>query len=276
MPRLIALSIAFASLLSVTLSSPTESHAAAQIAAHRAVYDLTLKDSKERSGVENVEGRMVIELSGSSCEGWTVTFRMINRYLLKQGITRLADNRSSSWESSDGDQLRFSQRQYIDSRLEEEHLLKVDRKPNASGYRGEISKPAKGEFELDGSAVFPVRHQVRLIDAAVEGRTFDRSIVYDGSEGAKAYLAVAFLGKPLQEFTQEGNGAAPLNDIRAWPVTISYFSTDNIAQEGVPVYQVSFRMFENGVAGDLVLDYGDFVLKGKLSDYEALEQSTCD
>ena len=38
-------------------------------------------------------------------------------------------------------------------------------------------------------------------------------------------------------------------------------------------YQVSFDMYENGVATGLVLDYGEFALSGKLADLKMLEAS---
>lgn len=249
--------------------------ALAGIATHRAIYDLTLKDSNDRSGIQGVRGRMVIELTGGACEGWTVTFRMINQYLLQRGLSRLSDSRSSSWEADDGTMLRFSQRQYIDNRLEEEVLIKVDKPTEKDQLRGKMSKPSAGEFKLPSATIFPVRHQIRLVEAALAGQSRDRSVVFDGSEKSKAYVAVSFIGMELEDATQAGDGAADLSKLRVWPVSISYFSTDDTAKEETPVYQVSFRMFENGVAGDLVLDYGNFVLDGKLTTYEPLAPADC-
>jgi hypothetical protein len=249
-----------AGLLAVSSGLPAQ----AGMAAHRAVYDIALKDSNDRSGVQGVDGRMVIELTGGTCEGWTVTFRMINQYLLQRGV------------SDDGRQLRFSQRQYIDNRLEEEVLIKVDKVDDEDRLSGKMSKPADEKFKLPAGTIFPVRHQIRLIDAALAGDTLDRSVVFDGSEKSKAYVAVSFIGNQLKNLSQDGKGADELTKLKSWPVSISYFSTDDAAKEETPIYQVRFRMFENGVAGDLVLDYGNFVLDGKLSSYEPLATASCD
>ncbi len=43
----------------------------APFAPHRAVYELSLADSTAGSGVSGVSGRMVYELSGSACDGYT-------------------------------------------------------------------------------------------------------------------------------------------------------------------------------------------------------------
>jgi hypothetical protein len=247
----------------------------AQLAPHRAVYDLSLKNAAERSGINNVRGRMVIELTGDACEGWNVEFRMINQYVLQRGETRLADNRSTSWEDGEGNRLRYSQRQYIDNQLQEEILVKADRAPNGNGLVGRMSKPDKKEFELPSDAVFPAQHQRRLVEAALAGESSERSVVYDGSEGTKVYVAASIIGAEQKDVEQGGEGVAPLRDLRAWPVSISYYSLDDAENEGLPVYQVRFRMFENGVAGDLELDYTDFVLTGKLSSFNLLQGGDC-
>jgi hypothetical protein len=56
-------------------------------------------------------------------------------------------------------------------------------------------------------------------------------------------------------------------------MTVSYFALEGNAE--VPEYQVSFDLFENGVATGLVLDYGEFALAGKLADLKMLEASEC-
>ena len=34
----------------------------------------------------------------------------------------------------------------------------------------------------------------------------------------------------------------------------------------MPEYRISFKLYENGLTRDLEMDYGDFVIKGKLVD----------
>ena len=173
--------------------------------------------------------------------------------------------------------MHFTQRQFVDNRLESESRVKAGREKQGVPARGQMSKPNESTFEIASDAIFPVQHQMRLVEAAQAGESRERSLVYDGSEGEKAYIAVTFIGQALNETDQGGQGAEPLRKEKAWPVAISYFSTENEKSgEATPAYQVSFRMFENGVAGDLVLDYGDFALDGKLARYEVLEQTPCE
>mgnify|MGYP003680252531 FL=1 len=65
-----------------------------------------------------------------------------------------------------------------------------------------------------------------------------------------------------------------VNGLSGWPVSISYFKPDKPDQE-TPEYQVSMVLYENGVSGDMSLNYGDFVLEAKLTDIKLLEVATC-
>lgn len=252
-----------------------------QLVPHRAVYDLALKSAQTRAGISGATGRMVIEVGGSRCQGWTVSFRIVNQFQLSTGESRLVDSRSSSWEAGDGSIMRYSQRQYVDNRLENDVLLTANQGSGQSRGQGTITKPEEERFDLPPGTVFPVTHQNRLLAAAVAGENRDESIVYDGSDGSKSFIAISFIG-PRREPAPlaggvAGSGAAVLADLASWPVTISYYPANDIPQgEETPSHQVSFIMYANGIAGDLSLDYGDFALDGKLANVEVLDRPPCD
>jgi hypothetical protein len=255
-----------------------QSGEAAGLVPHLAVYDLSLARAEERAGIASASGRMVIELEGSPCEGWTLNFRLVVQYGLTSGKGRLLDSRSNSWESAEGDILRYTKRQYVDSVLQEEALLTA--RLGAEGKPGSIAftKPREETLPLPVGALFPVRHQIRLMEAARAGATRDRSVVYDGADEGRAYDAIAFIG-PEQAPRElsgglEGSGVETLGKLATWPVTISYYKHDGEGEE-TPSHQVSFLLFANGVSGDLTLDYGDFTLAGKLSRLDLKPQKAC-
>jgi hypothetical protein len=68
--------------------------------------------------------------------------------------------------------------------------------------------------------------------------------------------------------------AAPLRELRSWPVTVSYFQSGEQGED-LPSYQITFTLYENGVATGLLLDYGEFVLEGNLSELEMLKADPC-
>jgi hypothetical protein len=102
-------------------------------------------------------------------------------------------------------------------------------------------------------------------------------VIYDGSEAEKYYTAVTFIGPELKDVQVAEEGAAALSALRSWRVSISYFDRVSDADgEDVPSHQISMRLFENGVSSDLVLDYGDLKLEGKLSEFKLLKNASCD
>ena len=80
---------------STFLAAPAQ--AARVLAPHRAVYDLTLKDASDRSGITGLSGRMVYEFNGSACEGYTVTFRFVSR-IQTQDASRVSDQQTTTFE----------------------------------------------------------------------------------------------------------------------------------------------------------------------------------
>ncbi|MEE8560076.1 MAG: DUF1849 family protein, partial [Alphaproteobacteria bacterium] len=59
----------------------------------------------------------------------------------------------------------------------------------------------------------------------------------------------------------------------SWRMRLAFFPVQSAAPE--PDYELGVRLFDNGVAGDLVLDYGDFTLLATLERIEALAKPAC-
>src|SRR6516165_12481300 len=72
------------------------------LAPHRAVYDMSLAAARGGTGVTAVSGRMVYELTGSACEGYTQNMRFVTQMVNQGGATVLTDLRSYSWEEGSG------------------------------------------------------------------------------------------------------------------------------------------------------------------------------
>lgn len=250
---------------------------AVTLASHRAIYDLQVSRVDSGSGYSNVEGRLAYEVTGSACEGWAVNYRIANRYVQPEKAAQLLDTQLTTWESGDGLEMNLSQKQFVDSTLDSEERLNVKRPKAGTEAKGVMTKPKDLEFTLSPDAVFPSTHQTRLLDQAVKGVTRDVSLVFDGSDGEKTYRAISFIGKKRAPGTFAVDIAnpqtEPLRGIASWPMTISYYAADDSSE--TPVYQASFNMYENGVSTDLVLDYGNYALKGKLTKLDMLKTDPC-
>jgi hypothetical protein len=250
------------------------------LAPHRAIYDLTLTEARGGSGLTAVVGRMAYDLVGSACEGYTQNMRFVTRLTYQSGTTTVADLRSSTWEDGLGKRFRFDSSQYRDEKASETTAGNANRLGATEDIKVELTKPAKKTISLPSRVYFPVQHAIALLREAKAGKLSFRADFYDGSDkGEKVYDTVAALGRAQAGANRklpEVAGADPLNGLRAWPVSIAYYEPRSERTDALPVYEISFLMFENGVSRKLQIDYGDFALRGDLASITFHEPSKCD
>ena len=250
---------------------------AGSIAPHRAVYDLSLLRVSEGAGLTTAEGRLAFEVQGSTCEGWTVNFRMANRFSPSDGEVKMVDTQSTAYESGDYLEMHYNQKEFVNGALREESRVKVNRPAVGAEGSGERSAAGAKPFTIPAETFFPTQHQLKLMELAERGETRDSSLIFDGSDEDKLYRAITFIGTrkaPGSNSRDSGNPVAKeLSGLASWPVSVSYYPVAGDAD--TPDYQVSFDLYENGVATGLVMDYGQFALAGTLSKLEALKAESC-
>ncbi len=233
------------------------------LTSHRAVYDLELDTAQDRSGITSVKGRIVYEFEGSSCEGYTTRHRIVIQMDTDE-FSRMQDQQMSSFEEADGSMFRFVNKTFLDG-VEDKVV-----EGTATRESGKVSvklKDAAGEAPTIGAALFPTSHTKALLEKAAAGETFFELPIYDGSdEGAAAYTTTAVVGKEIAAAKYDADSDGKPH--RAWPVSIAYFDESENKGEGLPVYRIDFVLFEDGITQDLVIDYGDFSMKGKLVDLD--------
>lgn len=269
--RLRALAVLAAALF------PAPAGAGVGLAPHRAVYDVKLDQARSGANVAGLTGRMVIELKGSDCEGYTVDFRLVTQFSDADGKRNVTDLRSSTFESGNAESFRFITQNFMNRDLREETKGAAQRKDD-SGIDVSLDKPRKKRFALKPDVLFPTQHLKRIIATAMEGGRTLQVPVFDGSEtGEKVYQTAAVIGGPAA--AEEPRNGAPdsalLHGTTRWPVTISYYETAADTGEQTPVYEVSFDLYANGVSRGLLLDYGDFSIRGALTEIDALPQPSC-
>ena len=249
-----------------------------KLAAHRAIYEMTLDDARSASGITGIDGRMVFEFTGSECDGYSLNMRMVTQMTDSQGQTNLTDLRSSTWEQGDGQKFRFQSAQYLNDKLGDVTMGRAVRETPNEAVQVKLSQPSTVELNLSGPLLFPTQHSFALIAAARTGQRLFQARVYDGSEkGQKVYDTTAFIGTevrpgddPKLEQVAKDKG---LGELLSWPVSIGYFEAKG--GDLTPSYQIDFRLYENGVSRELLIDYGDFSIHGTLTSLEYLKAPEC-
>ncbi len=268
-----------ATVAATALSAPAQATGLNMpFAPHRAVYEMQLDETSAGKNIAGVEGRMVFDISGSTCDGYKLENRMVTRIVDAEGVEVVSDIRSSTWEDPKGDKFHFTSSQYLNDQLTDNLEGEAHRETPGGPIVIMLEAPREAQLRIEEAAKFPTQFSLDILDAARAGERVVQTNVYDGSEtGDKLFATTTFIGQvvtPDAEDASSLQGEDRLAGLRSWPVSISYFEAGG-PNESIPSYQLSFRLYENGVSRKLRIDYGTFALKGELSLLEFYETDQC-
>jgi hypothetical protein len=234
------------------------------LAAHRASYKLSL-ESSHNGDVTSASGTMTYEVL-DACDGWAVHQRLQMLLTNRDGqdINMVSDY--TTWESKDGLKLRFHMRQTtedaVTSEVSGEASLEKPGGPGTVTY----TLPQAGTRALPAGTLFPTAHTEAILAAAKAGKKFVAVPLFDGTNPTGAQdstIAIAPWGSPATTKYDL------LKTMQSGRVRIAFFDRDSTNQNSD--YEVAMRYWENGVADDLSMDFGDFVMSGKLAEFTPLK-----
>ena len=254
---------------------------AIDISPHRALYDLSLESSKAESGVVDATGAMIYEW-GETCDAWTVNQRFRLRLVYEDTDPVELSSTLVSWESKDGLRYRFNERRLRNGEPDEEVKGEARLDGPGKGGKAEFSKPDMVTMTLAPKVLFPTAHTLLLIERAMAGDNFVARNVFDGATEDNASEISAVIGPRMEPTVSSDKASAggkqkalksPLVERPSWRIRLAFFPADVKAEE--PDYELGMRLFDNGVSGDMSLDYSDYVIKAKLDEIEPLSKPAC-
>ncbi len=247
---------------------------------HRAIYDLSLRETRGESQIVGVRGRILYDFDGNSCEGYSLEFRQVSELDTSEGKVSTSDLRSTTWEGADAKSYKFTSENFVDENLVDS--VDGQAKHGATETTVSLSKPEHKNLDFAPGVVFPTEHMVRVIAAAHAGKHILHFPVYDGSEtGDKVFDTLTVIGQKIAPGERQHNDAAAkepqLATVPRWPVTISYFERNEKSDSGeqTPDYAIGFELYENGISRALTLDYNDFVVSGTLTSLKIKKAKPC-
>ncbi len=257
----------------LALSLPSSAGAGA-IAPHRALYDLSLASSRASGGVVGVHGRMLFEW-GDSCDGWTVQQRYRMRLSQAQEDEVEIVSSLASWESKDGLRYRFTLKKKRGDEPEEEVRGSARLDGPGRGGRARFTRPEEAKVDLPRGTVFPSAHTIEVIRRAEAKEHFFSRRVFDGSEVEAPIDVTAFIGRPLPVAAKpaEGGKVRGLTDRPGWKVRLAFFP--KTSKNPLPDYEIGLDLLDNGVSADMLIDYGDFTVRARLKELEAVRGGGC-
>lgn len=249
--------LAFASVTAAYAADP----AGHQLAAHRATYDLKLAASKT---VQAANGSMTYEFL-DKCEGWATQQRLDMTVTNEEGqaIHMLSDY--STFESKDGLHMRYRMKQTTDTAVTSE--VEGESSLAAVGGAGTATYtlPHPATLPLPTGTLFPTAHTVALLGAAESGAKFLALPLFDGTsaKGPEDSSIVMNAWVPDSETLTKQSSLAGL---ASGKFHIAFF--DHGPEAVMPDYEVSMRYFANGVADNLLMNFGDFSMAGSLKEFK--------
>lgn len=251
----------------ITVAVPVK---ASDLAAHRAVYGVSLGENRDATGLNTVSGNIAYGVE-KVCDGWLLAQSGTMNMHLPSGAVASQQLHYSSWEADDGSTYRFTVTTEGDG--QDVILGDAEIQPGQKGV-ARYRRPEPLEYELPPGTLFPVSHTLFMIEAARAGKTQVQSHIFEGTEVEGAKLLVVFISpmsKTARDVVNEVGGGVLGRP--GWNFRLAYF--DPADQSGQPLYEIEADMLDNGVAPRWVLDYGAFTVEMKISKIEGLPRPDC-
>ncbi len=252
---------------------------AAELAGHRAIYDLRQLSGGSGSDFTDVNGKMYLDWN-DVCDGWTLTQHVRLNFVSRTGRQIRNDFSFSSWESRSGHKFRYNMRSTTNDELNEQVEGRAELLQSGQGGVALFSEPEKGEIKLPPGTVFPTEHLFLIIDQAIEGESVLITDVFSGTGDDSLNEVSAFIGKLIEPGTNMDRRLIEQEEIanslllfRSWPIDMAYFPYGGGDQE--PEFEVHFTVMENGVSPSMDLDYGNFALRAEIEELEYHDVPDC-
>ncbi|UIJ73774.1 EipB family protein [Aurantimonas sp. HBX-1] len=263
--------------------------AAADLALHRASYDLSLSD--DSSDMVGAEGRIAVAISGD-CDAYDLDYRFVARFQQEQELI-VTDQQTESRESRDGSWFEFKTRTFVDSSPQDT----VSGTAATDGGRTVVTFTEPGVRSVDiPRALFPMQHTRSLIEKAEAGERIVETALYDGDDDPQKELtSTAIIGPAGSDNTLRPDAPRPeapsaggqdagaekaadpsdqLAGLRSWRISESFYNSDSDG-DGMPVFETAYTLYENGVSDDLVLRFDGYALTGGLASLDLLGNPDC-
>ncbi|CBI76563.1 conserved protein of unknown function [Bartonella clarridgeiae 73] len=236
---------------------------------HRGVYDFQLDNVSPKMTIVGISGRMVHELTGSACQGYTTRVSFINRIYNEDMQVRLMSQEIKVYETDDGNRFHFNIKNTIGQNIVNNTEGIAERTKDEILVK--LKKPKENVYKL-AKADFPITLLKNIIRQAKAGHHFYHATLFDGENDADRVVkeSVVIGEKKTSISDSEIEELKKINNSGYWPVIVSRFD-DTKNKDGLPIYRASFNLYENGVMSNVFIDYGNFSIRSKLKSLQFLD-----
>jgi len=139
--------------------------------------------------------------------------------------------------------------------------------------------PEERMIRLPKGIMFPTDQTIRVLQAAQKGEKYVNWPLFDGSGTDGAYDVGVSLGREVPansnvspSETNKDVDASLLSSL-SWRLQMAYFLQG--ATDPTPDYESAMRLYQNGVAEEVLQSFGNFSMRGTLTKLRALPKPNC-
>ncbi len=251
-------------LAALALPAVASAGAPIHLVGQNARYTLTLSKVRGHS-VTGATGRLVFDVR-NTCGAYTVSQKMTLLIRNQDGTLSRTVSDYDTWEAKNGRRFTFMLRQGNGTSMKVQDQGTAVMGPKG----GEVTYlvPQGRTEKLPPGTLFPMAHTRTILQAAEAGKQGIDPPLFDGtsSHGAEhTFVAILDHRQPRRDrFAGLSKLPSTLVDIGFWPRT---------QKDDEPDFRTQMRYFANGVSRDVRLDFGNFVMTGKLTSLTILKDA---
>jgi len=240
------------------------------LVSHQVTYQLALGEATPQTAIETITGKTVFRMV-RECDGWKSGEDYVMRMGFADGNEVLMASLFESYEDRAGELFSFSinERSNYDNPLDFDGFAQQGAGENAKAY---FSIEPDNAMILPEDTYFPIAQTAEILRSAKAGERFFTSHIFFGAKPDDALKKTSvIIGK--RQMAEAYDISSDLLQDAYYPVQIAYFDPDST--NGIPSYEISFKMQDNGVVPSYVIDYGDFKLRAQMSQIKKEPSPTC-
>lgn len=245
---------------------------AADMAAHHAVYALSLAPGNGNGSIAGADGVMTYDLK-DVCDGWATDLKLKVIIAFDNGDTRTFEVSQVYWEAKNGKAFRFLTK-VGGGGDEASNQTRGEARIDSSGNATVIADlPMPAEAKLPDGTMFPTAQTELVLDKAASGESVVSATVFDGTIPTETAEVSALIGGG----TKDWKAPKPFPDLAghiSYPVGLAYFIGDKT--DSTPDSEQSLRLFDNGVVGQYDFDFlGGIKIRALLDDLKMQGPAGC-
>ncbi|MDB5373041.1 MAG: hypothetical protein JWP04_1683 [Belnapia sp.] len=235
---------------------------------HRAAYRLSLDRARDNADIARADGVMLYEVI-DACDGWATRQRFQLTLTDRDGTDVQTTSDYSTYETKDGKTIRFSLTQTSQGNVSQRVAGDAEVTPEGGTVR--YTEPDTKQESLPPGTLLPMLHTIRALASARGGQRLLVVPLFDGTsaDGAQDTTSVLQAWQPAQ-----ANERFPvLASLGSARMRIAFFDRTPSSSAGgasSPDYEVGLRYYENGVADELKMEFGEFSVNGQMQELAVL------